>query len=360
MTYPINFISSLKKNSLCNAFIIAEAGVHHGGSLDTAKKLIDAAASAGADAVKFQTYKSETLVTSWAPKYWQDDKEDETQFEYFKKRDIFGFSEYQELSNHAAEQGIIFSSTPFDVHSVEWLSQLEMPFYKVASADIENFPLLEKIAQTSRPILLSTGASYFEEIDKTVKFLKSQKVSDIALLHCNLSYPTPNHHANLNRIIELKKRFPDLVVGYSDHTVPDSELTIPSIAAALGAEIIEKHFTTDRTIPGDDHYHSCDPDLLKKMIQRIALAEIVTNPYIEITESELPARQYARRSVVAGFDIPAGTILTKNMLIPKRPGGGISPSEIAQLLGRRTKTYIQKDQQLTWEMLEDIQEGEKL
>jgi N-acetylneuraminate synthase len=349
-----NFLQRFKRNESCRTFVIAEAGVHHGGDINSAKKLILAAAQAGADAIKFQTYKSDSLVTWWAPKYWRNhsNRKKETQYDYFKKRDTFGFEDYYALKAFAREKNITFCSTPFDPQAVDWLNELDVPFWKIASADIDNYPLLESVVQTQKPIILSTGASYFNEINATVDFLKKAGVKELALLHCNLAYPTPDSEANLGRIVELRKRFPGMLIGYSDHTIPDPEVTIPSIAVTLGAQIIEKHFTLDRRLPEDDHYHSLDPVLLGRMIRRIKICENATALNLEITDSEQPARKNARRSLVARKRIPAGSILTGEMLAPKRPGGGISPSLLHSLSGRRVKQTLQPDQQICWEILE--------
>lgn len=356
MNTRAHFLNKFSGRNSCETFIIAEAGVHHGCSIDTAKVLIEAAAEAGADAIKFQTYKANTLVTCWAPKYWQEEEnlQKETQFDYFQKRDKLEFNDYREIFDHAVSIGITFCSTPFDRQSVMWLNKLDIPFWKVASADLDNYPLLEEIAKTKKPVLLSTGASYFSEINDTVAFLKSKGVEELALLHCNLSYPTPDNQSNLLRIVKLKSLFPELPIGYSDHTIPDENVTIPAMAVALGAGIIEKHFTLNRMAPGDDHCHAVDPTLLRRMITSIKLAEEATSTLEEITVSERPARQYARRSLVSATDIPEGTIITENMIIPKRPAGGISPSKMDMILGRRLKTNVKKDCLITWDLLEQV------
>jgi sialic acid synthase SpsE len=349
-----DFLKPLKKNTICQTFVIADAGVHHGCSLQMAKDLIGAASQAGADAIKFQTYKAERLVTHWAPTYWQASGEKATtsQFDYFRQRDKFEFEDYAALSTYCQEKKIVFVSTAFDTQSVKWLNALDVPFWKVASADIDNFPLLEEIAQTKKPIILSTGASYFNEIIETVNFLHSKDVEHLALLHCNLAYPTPDNQANLLRIVELKKRFPKITIGYSDHTIPDDETTIPITAVALGAKIIEKHFTLNRNLPEDDHYHSVDPVLLRRMIRRIKLVEDAIAGFTEINDSEMPARKNARRSLVAKQTIIRGSVLTPDIVIPKRPAGGIPPSLIHKVVGRKVKVTLQQDQQLQWDVLE--------
>jgi len=354
MEKHINFLTPLKSNNTCNAFIIAEAGVHHGCDIDAGKQLIDAAAAAGADAVKFQTYKAETLVTRWAPQYWESDGDAaETQFDCFAQRDKFDFADYAALAAHARRRGIHFCSTPFDLQAVRWLNDLDVPFWKVASGDIDNYILLAEIAKTGKPVLLSTGASYFSEIESSVAFLSSQGVQDLALLHCNLAYPTPDSEANLNRITALQARFPGTVIGYSDHTIPDREVTIPVAAAVLGAQVIEKHFTLDRALPEDDHYHAVDADLLAGMIQRIAQVEQATQPFVELTASELPARRNARRSLVAARTIAAGSVVTRDMIMPKRPGGGISPARVGEILGRTVRQTIPGDTQIRMDALEN-------
>lgn len=349
-----NFLQRFKKNNPCKTLVIAEAGVHHGCNIETGKRIIDAAAKASADVIKFQTYKADTLVTQWAPTYWQipDENRKITQFDCFKERDHFDFEDYQALNMYALEKGIIFSSTPFDIQAVHWLEKLNIPFWKIASGDINNFPLLEEVAKTKKPILLSTGASYFNEIRETVDFLQSKGIRDLALLHCNLAYPTLNNEANLSRIIELKKAFPELIIGYSDHTIPNGTITIPVLAVAFGAKIIEKHFTLDRTILEDDHYHSLDPYLLEEMIKEIKIAEDATGNFREITDSEIPARNNARRSIVASRFISKGDIITDELIMPKRPGGGISPSQMSKVLGRKANRAIEKDQQIHLDFLE--------
>ena len=349
-----NFLNQYKKNKSCNTFIIAEAGVHHDCNLNKAKELIDAATEGGADTIKFQTYKAETLVTHWAPTYWKQKKTGgyNTQFECFQKRDKFDFEDYQALYEYANKKGINFCSTPFDQQSVRWLNGIGIPFWKVASGDIDNYPLLEDIAKTQKPIILSTGASYFEEIRNTVDFLKSKGVKELALLHCTLSYPTSNKDANLSRIAALNSLFPEIIIGYSDHTIPDEAVLIPAIAVALGAKIIEKHFTLDRCLPEDDHYHSIDTTMLRQMINHIKLVEDATSLNVGIVASELPARKHARRSLIAKETIPNGTVLSADMIIPKRPGEGISPSQISKILGRKVNKTIEKDQQILWDFLE--------
>ena len=355
-----SFMDRFKTNRTCETFVVAEAGVHHGGSLARARALIDAAAHAGADAIKFQTYEAESLVTHWAPKYWTPagDDETESQQDFFKKRGRFGPDAYAALAEHARGKGIIFCSTPFDLDAVRWLDAARVPFWKIASGDLDNFPLLAAVAGTGKPVILSTGAAYFHEIEASVDFLRSQGVDELALLHCTLAYPTPDDQANLGRIRELAERFPGVVIGYSDHTIPEHGATVPVLAVALGARIVEKHFTLDRTLAEDDHYHSVDPQLLAKMIRQIRIAEAAVSLNAEIAEAEWPARENARRSLVAAQSLASGTVLTADLVVPKRPGGGISPARIEDVLGRRTKTGVKMDQQIRWEDLEPPATGD--
>lgn len=354
MNGPANFLEKFKVNRACRTFIIAEAGVHHRGSPAQARELIDAAAGAGADAVKFQTYKAESLVTRWAPKYWKlaGDDGSESQQDYFAKRGGFGPDQYLALADHARKKRIHFCSTPFDEAAVRWLHAADVPFWKVASGDIDNFPLLAAIARTGKPVILSTGASYFREVQAAVDFLQTRGTKDLALLHCTLAYPTPDTQANLPRIQELKKRFPGIVIGYSDHTVPDDNATVPVLAVALGAQIVEKHFTLDRRLAEDDHYHSVDPRLLAQMIRQIKSAEAAVSLCREITDCEWPARENARRSLVAAENLTPGARLTPDLVAAKRPGGGISPARFEDVIGKKTRTALQDDQQISWKDLE--------
>lgn len=354
MTSSLSFLERLGKNNPCRTFVIAEAGVHHNGSLKKACALIDAAAGSGADAIKFQTYRAETLVTHWAPKYWQPagDDAEESQQAFFKRRGRLDRDAYRTLATRAREKGIHFCSTPFDEEAVRWLHEAGVPFWKIASGDIDNFPLLAVVAKTGKPVILSTGASYFQEIEASVNFLRSRGVVDLALLHCTLAYPTPDDQANLGRIQALKERFPGMPVGYSDHTVPAEAATVPVLAAALGARIVEKHFTLDRSLPEDDHYHSVDPELLALMVRQIQTAEKAASLNLEITEAEGPARANARRSLVAAHPLAPGTLLTEERVSAKRPGGGISPARFREVAGRTLKNALALDQQIRWEDLE--------
>lgn len=325
-------------------FIIAEAGVHHNCSLPTAFSLVDEAVASGADAIKFQTYKADKLVTTWAARYWDCGEKQGTQFDTFKQRDKFNFNDYKAIAEYCKEKGIVFLSTPFDEQSVEWMRALDIPLYKIASADLTHYPLLKKIADTGKPILLSTGASDHTEINEAIKFLHSCGASQIALLHCSLCYPTPNDHANLRRITGLQKQFPECVIGYSDHTIPDETVSVLISAVALGADIIETHFTLDRSLPEDDHYHALDAKLLRRLVDASGIVYAALGvSEIRIDECEIPARLNARRSIVAAQRILAGTVISEDLLAYKRPGTGISPNKLRTVLGKRVIEDIPAD-----------------
>lgn len=336
-------------------FLIAEAGVNHGGSLSTAIEMVDAAAEAGADAIKFQSYKAETLASRKSPAYWDQTKEPTTsQFELFKKYDSFGDSEYRQLAKRCEEKGIIFISTPFDRHFVDFLDDL-MPVYKVASADITNIPLLRQIAGKNKPILLSTGASSLSEIDAALRNLSDAGNDQVALMHCILEYPCPPEHCYLESITALVKSYPDRTIGWSDHTTPEFDCLSLLTAWMKGADILEKHYTLDKTLTGNDHYHAMNPDDIKAFCKR---QEYMTRIIGDVHEkgalpSEDDARKYARRSLVASCDLKAGTIITPEMVIPKRPGTGISPLYYDRIVGSRIEIDVKKDEILQWEMFQE-------
>ncbi len=335
------------------ACIIAEAGVNHGCDMDTALKMIDEAAAAGADAIKFQTYCAETLTTRWAPRYWDHPEESGTQYALFRHSDDFARQDYWRLFEYAREVGISWLTTPFDLEAVRWLTEMEVEAFKIASADLTNWPLIRACAETGRPIIMSTGAATLEEIRASVEMVRETGNDQIALLHCVLSYPTPIESMHLRRIPRLIEEFPELVIGLSCHTIPDECIVVPTVATALGAKIIEHHFTLDTSLEGDDHYLSVDPPLLARMVANIRRAEAsLGSPEISILPCEEPARKYARRSIVAARHIPAGTTLRREHLIMKRPGTGVSPVELDRMLGRTTSVAIEEDQLVTWDQIE--------
>lgn len=331
-------------------YVIAEIGVNHEGSMDQAKRLIDLAKEGGADAAKFQSYKAGTLASKHSPSYWDTNKETtRSQYELFKKYDNFGPHEYIKLAEHCQNIGIDFLSTPFDDEAIEFLDPL-MPFFKIASADLTNIPFLRKVAKKAKPIVLSTGASTLGEIDIAVEALTQAGCQDLALLHCILNYPTDNANAHLGMIKGLARAYPNRIIGYSDHTLPDEAMTPLITAHLLGAVILEKHFTHDKTLPGNDHYHAMDVvDLTRfvEMSQRVH--ELLgDNDHKEPIPTEAVSRKNARRSIVISKDIPAGHILKEDDITYKRPGSGISPLFWDEVIGRKVSIALETDHVLQW------------
>lgn len=330
-------------------YVIAEIGVNHEGSLELAKQLIELAKAGGADAAKFQTYKAATLASRHSPAYWDTSKEPTlSQFELFKKYDAFGEAEYRALAEHCRVVGIDFVSTPFDDAAVDLLAPI-VSFFKVASADLTNTPLLRRVARTKKPIVLSVGASTVAEIDGALATLRAAGAMDIALLHCILNYPTADENANLRMLSDLAARYPECVLGYSDHTVPKDGL--PSLVAAwlLGAVVLEKHFTHDTSLPGNDHYHAMTCEHLagfRAEVERIhpLLGSRSKSPLA----SEEIARQNARRSIVVARDLPAGHVIAESDITYKRPGTGISPLSWDDVINRRTARALSADDVLQW------------
>jgi len=333
-------------------FIVAEAACNHMCDMELASKMIDKAVEARANAIKFQTYTAEKLVTKDAVAFWGDDKI--SQLEYYRRLDRFGRKEYQTLFEYADRKGIIPFSSPFDAENVEMLADLGMKIFKIASCDICNLPLVERIAQYNRPLILSTGASTMAEIERALLTIFEQGNYQVILLACTLSYPTKNEDANLLRIRTLKKRFPGLVVGISDHTQPDPGMMIPSVAVSLGARVVEKHYTLDRSMTGSGHFFAVDPENLKQMVQNIRLTEsVLGDGSLGIAPSEEKAWVSARRSIVAQVPIKAGTVIQPEMLGLKRPGTGLLGDRIVDVVGQRAWVDIGADEQVRLEMLED-------
>lgn len=334
-------------------YIIAEAGVNYYefaerfaiSPLEAAKMMVKAAAENGADAIKFQTYKAKFLAMKDSPGAWdRNDIPVETQFELFQMYDRLGEDEYRELSLYAETLGIEFISTPFDLESADYLEPY-MEEYKISSSDISNIPLMTKIAQKNLPIILSTGASAVDEIDDAVALIKKYNNRQLTLLHCVLEYPTPFENANLLKIQTLAKRYPDVIVGYSDHTKPDAMMDVLKTAFLLGAKVIEKHFTLDKTIKKkNDHFHSMDCDDLKKLKTSLEFIKIICgNEALGCQDDEITTRNSVRRSAVAAKPIMKGEILTEEMVIFKRPGTGIAPKEFLKMIGKTAVRDICED-----------------
>ncbi len=350
-------IKDLKNNNLNSIlddpYIIAEVGVNHENSIDTALDLINLAKEGGANAVKFQTYKAETLASKNSPAYWDTSKEKTlNQKELFKKYDSFNEEEYVKLSEFCKKVDIDFLSTPFDTTAVTFLNPL-LKYFKVASADITNYELLKKIAYTRKPVILSTGASYLNEINSAINFLYENGSKDIILMHCILNYPTSDQNANLNMISSLKKEFPNNLVGYSDHTLPSMDMINIVAAYTLGASVIEKHFTHDKSLPGNDHYHAMDVNDLKMLKKKLKTVKEIMGSLSEKTAipSETIARHNARRSIVAKKNLKKGDVISKDNIICKRPATGIYASEYFNIIGMKMVKDAEEDTILEWSML---------
>ena len=330
-------------------FVIAEAGVNHNGDLDIAKKLIDKAVEAGADAVKFQTFKAEELVTKEAPKaqYQKITTGDGNQYEMLKKLEL-SESDYAVLKKYCEKKGILFLSTPFDFESVDILEKLDIPLYKVSSGDLTNLPLLKYIAKKHKPIILSTGMANLAEVEEAVHAIYEEGNEQIVLLHCTSNYPTAYEDVNLKAMLTLKEAF-KLTVGYSDHT---TGIEVPIAAVALGASVIEKHFTLDRNMPGPDHRASLEPDELKCMIDSIRNIEKAMGDGIKrCREVEEKSKFVSRKSVVARKNISKGQVITKDMLAYKRPCIGLEPKYTQFVLGKIANRDINKDEPILFEHL---------
>lgn len=340
--------------TLKRPFFIAECGVNHEGSLDKAHALIDSAYESGASAVKFQSYKASSLASVNSPSYWDLSSEStDNQHTLFSKYDSFEQQEYLELFKHCDQLGIEFMSTPFDLLSLEYLTPLVKRF-KLASADLTTFPFLKAVASKNKPVLLSTGASTHQEINQAIEHLCPLQPHEITLLHCVLSYPTVSTNASLGYISFLKENFLTHPIGYSDHTLPH-DTHLPLISSwLLGASVIEKHFTLDKSLPGNDHYHSYDGADLASFIKTIdSVIELYDSPTSRIPlPCEYPARIHARRSVVLTEDIKKGEFLTSSHLTFKRPGSGISTFYINYLVGKKVKSDLSSDTILSWDHID--------
>lgn len=334
------------------AFVVAEAGVNHEGDLDTALRMVAAVAEAGADAIKFQTYTAERLATRSSRAYWDRSKESaESQFELFSRYDAFGRPEYERIATACASAGITFMTSAFDVDAIAWLDELVAAF-KVASGDITNVPLLTRVARTGKPVLLSTGASTLGEIEEALALLDREGSGEVAVLQCTLAYPTPAEHAAVAGLRQLAAVFPDRPLGYSDHTVPPDTFRVIAAAYTLGARVIETHFTLDRSLPGNDHYHALAPDDLRRLVDELAQLRTILGPASKrVLDVEQPARLGTRRSAVARVDVPRGTRLSSDVLDVKRPGGGVPPSFLSQADGWTAGVDIPEDTTLEWWML---------
>ena len=326
--------------------IIAEAGVNHNGDITLAKKLINESKKAGADYVKFQTSKSPNSVISKFAQMAEYQKKntgkDESQLDMVKNL-VLSYDDFVELKNYSDEIGIKFMSTPFDLSSVDFLNSIGMDYMKIPSGEITNMPYLRKIAKLGLPVIMSTGMSTLGEIEAALNILESNGLAleKISLLHCNTEYPTPYSDVNLRAMVTMKEHF-GTKVGYSDHT---RGIEVPIAAVALGATVIEKHFTLDRNMPGPDHKASLEPDELKAMVSAIRnIEKALGSAEKKVTDSERKNIAIARKSIVAAKDIRKGELLTEENITVKRPGTGISPMRWEEVLGTKAVRDFMEDE----------------
>jgi len=330
-----------------SVFIIAEAGVNHNGSLELAKKLVDVAVEAGADAVKFQTFKAENLVNKEAKKAKYQIKNtgsDESQYEMLKKLEL-GFDEFDELKRYCDEKGIMFLSTPFDFESIKFLDELGLEIFKIPSGEITNYPYLREIAKLKKRIILSTGMANLCEIEQAIDVIEKfgTKREHITVLHANTEYPTPMEDVNLKAMLTIKEAF-KVEVGYSDHTLG---IEVPIAAVAMGAVVIEKHFTLDRNMDGPDHRASLNPDELKVMIKAIRNIEAALgNGIKKPSKSESKNIEIARKVIVAKKDIKKGEKFSEENLTVKRAGKGISPMRWEEIIGKVANRNFKEDEKI--------------
>jgi N-acetylneuraminate synthase/N,N'-diacetyllegionaminate synthase len=330
-------------------FIVAEAGSNHDGKLEQAKQLVDVAANAGADAVKFQTFSADKIIAKTGPKagYMEKVSEKESVYEIFKRIEL-PREWHRELAEYARKRGLIFLSSPFDEEAADLLDELGVPAFKVASGELTNFPLIKYMARREKPMIVSTGAATMDEVNEAVSVIRGTGNKKIVLLHCVANYPAAPEDANLLAMSALKQKF-KLPVGYSDHTLG----TLASLAAvALGAVMVEKHFTLSRKLPGPDHFYAVEPNELKAMVEGIrAVEKMRGTPIKKPVKAEREIRKLARRSVFAKVDIPAGSIIEKEMLVTLRPAIGLEPKYLESIVGKKAKKTIKRYEAITWEKI---------
>jgi N,N'-diacetyllegionaminate synthase len=332
-------------------FIIAEAGVNHNGDVELARRLVDVAAEAGAAAIKFQTFKSERVVSAGAPKAkYQIDTTDPTESQLDMIRELeLSPDEFRQIQAYCYQRGVLFMSTPFDHESVDLLADMDVPAFKIGSGEITNLPLLAHVAGKGKPIIVSTGMSTMDDVANAMKIVNDAGADKPALLHCVSNYPADPADANLRAMHALAVAF-DVPVGYSDHT---QGMEVMLAAVALGAHVVEKHFTLDRSMPGPDHLSSLEPDELSKMVRSIRIVESsLGHGRKEPAASEANTAAVARRSLVAASHISAGTRLTHELIEILRPGTGFAPELHDQIVGKLATTDIPKGTLLSWEMLD--------
>jgi N,N'-diacetyllegionaminate synthase len=343
------FIGKRKIGEDETVFIIAEAGINHNGELKLAKQLVDKAKESKADAIKFQTFRTEDLVTKKADMAEYQKRnigKGQSQYEMLKEKEL-SYDEFKELKKYCNEKGIIFLSTPHTEDSIDFLEPL-VPAYKIGSGDLTNLPFLEKVAKKDKPIILSTGMGTLGEVEEAVNTIYAQGNKDLILLHCVTNYPAAIENVNLKAMITLKNTFKTLV-GFSDHTLG---ITIPIAAVSLGAKVIEKHFTLDKNIKGPDHKASLNPEELKEMVIEIRKVEkSLGNGIKKPIKEEEKIKKVVRKSLVTSCDIKKGDIITKDKIKIKRPGTGIEPKYLDEVIGKKSKKFIEKDKLLKWDMI---------
>lgn len=325
------------------AFIIAEAGVNHNGNIDLAKRMIDVASEYNVDAIKFQTFKTENLVSKMAKKAkYQNNTTDqnESQFDMIKKLEL-DIETHKELIEYCKNKKIMFLSTPFDLESIDLLNDLGLEIFKIPSGEITNLPYLEKIGKLKKKVILSTGMSTLNEIESALNILRENGTKDITVLHCNTEYPTPMGDVNLNAMNTIKEKL-NVEVGYSDHTLG---IEVSIAAVSMGAKVIEKHFTLDKNMEGPDHKASLEPNELKQMVESIRnIEKAMGNGIKKPSKSEMKNIDIVRKSIVAIKKIKKGEIFTEENIYIKRPGNGISPMKWYEVLGTvATKDYDEDD-----------------
>jgi N-acetylneuraminate synthase/N,N'-diacetyllegionaminate synthase len=339
-------------------FIIAEAGVNHNGKIELAKKLVDIAVDAGADAVKFQTFKSEDVVTKNAKMAKYQEKnlgKSETQLEMIKKFEL-PYEKFIDIKNYCDNKRMIFLSTPHSDDAVDFLDSL-VPVYKIGSGDLTNLPFLEKTAKKGKPVIISTGMSILDEVIEAVNAVKKTGNNQIILLHCTTSYPCKISDVNLRAMETMKKTFEDVLIGYSDHTLG---IDVMELAAKHGAVVIEKHFTVDKNLPGPDHKASLDANELKEAVKaiknkdyKVSIDEetVLGSSEKKPTSEEEEIAKIVRKSIVAKVKITKGKIITKEMLTVKRPGTGIKPKYLNEIIGKRARVELGQDETISREDL---------
>lgn len=332
---------------MSSVFIIAEIGVNHNGDIELAKRMIDAAANAKVDAVKFQSFHAKLLVTQQANKAEYQIKNSGktgTQYDMLKKLEL-NEEEHKCLMRYCEEKNILFLSSAFDLESIEMLDKLGLKIFKIPSGEITNYPYLKKIASLKRRVILSTGMSTIQEIQDAIEVLKKNGTTDIVLLQCNTEYPTPMEDVNLRSMVTLQNKF-GLCVGYSDHSLG---IEVPIAAVAMGAQVIEKHFTLDKTMQGPDHKASLEPHELADMVRKIRNIEKALGSIEKIVStSENKNKEIARKSIVAARKINKGEVYTEENLTTKRPGNGISPMRWEELIGKTANKDYKEDELIIW------------